>query len=418
MKGIDISSHNPNIDFGKVKDAGFTIVYIKATEGRTYVNPLMRSQYNGARAAGLNVGFYHFLRTNDPEVEARFFLSTIRNLDVQCRDVIDVEHYSLKNSSTPWRVTKFAQYLQKQNRKVMVYTGDYFYKDYLRYRIGDLPVWIANYSASAPQFATGYYGFQYTETGRISGVSGYLDLNSFDEKVIVSNGGYVDSDDSQYIVNGVVTASVLNVRKSNGTDSEVIGTLNKGDMVRIDKRYSKPGWYSIYFGTNGGFISTEYVNVYGYVENADRDSDSNSGSTAQDGNIVTGVVTASALNVRDGNGTEYNVLGVLKKGDTVKIDKRYSRPGWYSIYFGDHGGFVSENYISLNTPVVEQSDIFSGTVDATVLNVRSGPGTQYSIIGSLSNGTKVKIDRRYSKPGWYSIYFGQHGGFVSSSYIK
>lgn len=50
------------------------------------------------------------------------------------------------------------------------------------------------------------------------------------------------------------------------------------------------------------------------------------------------------------------------------------------------------------------------------LNVRSGGGTSYPIIGSLKKGTKVKIG--FIKNGWANIYFGDHGGFVSAQYLK
>ena len=78
MKGIDIASYQQNVDFVKVKNSGIEIVYIKATEGVTYNNPLLDSQYSGAIAAGLKIGFYHFLRANDPILEAKYFLSLNR----------------------------------------------------------------------------------------------------------------------------------------------------------------------------------------------------------------------------------------------------------------------------------------------------------------------------------------------------
>jgi uncharacterized protein YgiM (DUF1202 family) len=50
------------------------------------------------------------------------------------------------------------------------------------------------------------------------------------------------------------------------------------------------------------------------------------------------------------------------------------------------------------------------------LNVRNGAGTKYKTIGSLKNGTKVRIGGVVGD--WYSIYFGDHGGFVHKDYIK
>lgn len=57
----------------------------------------------------------------------------------------------------------------------------------------------------------------------------------------------------------------------------------------------------------------------------------------------TGVVIASVLNVRSGAGISCPVIGTLKQGATVRIDKKVG--DWYSIYFGDHGGYVYAQYI-------------------------------------------------------------------------
>lgn len=55
-------------------------------------------------------------------------------------------------------------------------------------------------------------------------------------------------------------------------------------------------------------------------------------------------VTASVLNVRDGQGTNHAIVGTLRRGAAVRIDQHFSS-GWTSIYFGDHGGFVSTQYL-------------------------------------------------------------------------
>lgn len=59
-----------------------------------------------------------------------------------------------------------------------------------------------------------------------------------------------------------------------------------------------------------------------------------------------------------------------------------------------------------------------GIVTAYVLNVRSGNGTNYQVIGTLTQGTKVKLYRLESNGKWWHIYFGNHGGHVASQYIK
>lgn len=56
-----------------------------------------------------------------------------------------------------------------------------------------------------------------------------------------------------------------------------------------------------------------------------------------------GLVLADMLNVRQGAGTSFPVIGQLRKGERVKIAGL--KNGFYSIYFGDHGGYVSTKFI-------------------------------------------------------------------------
>lgn len=51
------------------------------------------------------------------------------------------------------------------------------------------------------------------------------------------------------------------------------------------------------------------------------------------------------------------------------------------------------------------------------LNVREKPDLSSKKIGALSNGSKVKLFKDCGN-GWYSIYYGNHGGYVSKKYIK
>ena len=65
--------------------------------------------------------------------------------------------------------------------------------------------------------------------------------------------------------------------------------------------------------------------------------------------------------------------------------------------------------------LTNDNSIGLGTVSATTLNIRSGPSTSYSIIGTLANGTKVDILGRDNN--WYKISANNLTGYVSASYI-
>ncbi|MYS19173.1 Lyzozyme M1 (1,4-beta-N-acetylmuramidase), GH25 family [Streptomyces sp. DvalAA-14] len=72
VRGIDVASYQPPTP----AVAGNSFVWVKATEGLTYVNPHMASQAAAARKAGAVVGFYHFLHPGGIAAQVAHFLKT------------------------------------------------------------------------------------------------------------------------------------------------------------------------------------------------------------------------------------------------------------------------------------------------------------------------------------------------------
>ncbi|KAH0836409.1 hypothetical protein J3R83DRAFT_8010 [Lanmaoa asiatica] len=74
--GIDVSDYQPNIDWTTVVDNGIQFVYIKATEGTSYISPSFSPQYIGATDAGLIRGAYHFAHPDESSgaTQATYFL--------------------------------------------------------------------------------------------------------------------------------------------------------------------------------------------------------------------------------------------------------------------------------------------------------------------------------------------------------
>lgn len=70
LRGIDVSSYQSTFD-----TEGQSFVFIKATEGRSYVNPRLTAQTKLARDGGCVVGFYHFLWPGNLTAQAEYFVS-------------------------------------------------------------------------------------------------------------------------------------------------------------------------------------------------------------------------------------------------------------------------------------------------------------------------------------------------------
>ena len=168
------------------------------------------------------------------------------------------------------------------------------------------------------------------------------------------------------IAKGIITASELNIRSKAGTDGDIVGKLTTGDRVEILERSG--GWGRI----EKGWISLDYVY-----------QDGTAGK-----NPAKGVVLGDQLNIRSGPGTKYGSVGSLKAGDRVNILEQFTIGGtkWGCI----EKGWICLDYVYLDGTTGEGSG--TGTVNVTdQLNIRSGPGTNYALAGSLKGGTKVTI---------------------------
>jgi GH25 family lysozyme M1 (1,4-beta-N-acetylmuramidase) len=75
--GLDVSDHQPGVDWSAVASAGAQFAYIKATEGTGLVNPDFASQYDGAAQVGLIRGAYHFALPSQSSgaAQARYFVA-------------------------------------------------------------------------------------------------------------------------------------------------------------------------------------------------------------------------------------------------------------------------------------------------------------------------------------------------------
>jgi Glycosyl hydrolases family 25 len=87
IKGVDVASYQPEA----FTTTGLDFVFVKVTEGTGYVNPKWVAQRDHGRAAGLAIGYYHFVKPGSMIAQADFFLSEI-SLRPGDMLVLDWEH--------------------------------------------------------------------------------------------------------------------------------------------------------------------------------------------------------------------------------------------------------------------------------------------------------------------------------------
>ena len=182
--GIDVSSHNGDIDFEKVKAQGYSFVIIKASEGEYHHDSRFAKNYDNARAAGLKVGAYHFFRKKtDGLNQAKNFLETIgwRKLDLP--PVIDVEDWSndpmVQNERTQKHLDDMIDNLRSRGHKVMIYTNGDGYKKYIKDGQININLWLCAFKQPDAIAHIPHQLQQYSHWGRVNGIWGDVDLNVF-----------------------------------------------------------------------------------------------------------------------------------------------------------------------------------------------------------------------------------------------
>ena len=141
---------------------------------------------------GLKIGFYHFMseKTN-PSKQAQDFFYAIKGKNFSISPCLDIETNNYKRSSKEItnRCLEFIKRLKElTGLDSIIYTSGYFGRDNLDSRIKNYKAWIAHYGVETPM-ETGFknvVGHQYTETGRISGINGNVDLNNFNNGIFIN----------------------------------------------------------------------------------------------------------------------------------------------------------------------------------------------------------------------------------------
>lgn len=192
-QGIDVSMWQGDIDFNNVAASGVDTVYIRSSLGCDYTDPYFAQNYERARAAGLNVGFYHYVtaRTvSQAEYQAHFFVNTIQGKEFQCRLAMDFEDLTSLGSAQANEIgLAFVRTVESLSGKgTVVYSDAYNAGATFGGELTDYPLWIAEYGVSTPSSRVNWdawAGWQYSDTGTVAGISGYVDLDHFTDAMFL-----------------------------------------------------------------------------------------------------------------------------------------------------------------------------------------------------------------------------------------
>ncbi len=190
--GIDVSSWQGNIDFNAVKADGIEMVYIKASEGIDYIDPDFEKNYANARAAGLLTGFYHYVTArsvSQAELEAHHFAETVSGKVSEGRLAMDFEDLKGLTVREINRISwAFLNAVERySNKKAVLYSDAYNASNVFGNRLRKFPLWIAEYGVNEPSSNNSwrdYAGWQYSDDGRVRGITGDVDRDIFRETML------------------------------------------------------------------------------------------------------------------------------------------------------------------------------------------------------------------------------------------
>ena len=183
-RGIDVSRYQKSISWSKVKAANVGFVYIKATEGSTLKDSRFESNFSGAKSAGLEVGVYHFFRmTSSPYKQFENFKRAIGSKKMDLIPMVDVEvRDGHSKASLQKNLDIFISLIKQHYGCVpMIYSSQVFYNKYLAPKYNRYHLYLGRYNKIPPTI-TGkgtYTIWQYTESGKINGISTAVDICRF-----------------------------------------------------------------------------------------------------------------------------------------------------------------------------------------------------------------------------------------------
>lgn len=185
--GIDVSRHQKTINWDAIAaDKKVKYVYIKATEGQSFVDPKYRENIENARRVGLKVGSYHFLRTGIG-IQEQFdnFVRNVKKGEQDLLPLLDVEvRQGWSNQQLRDSVKLFVDMLENHyGCKPMIYTSSSFFNTILGRLFADYPLFIARYATNEPKLENGatWTLWQFSDRGRIRGIDHAVDLSRFNK---------------------------------------------------------------------------------------------------------------------------------------------------------------------------------------------------------------------------------------------
>ena len=235
--------------------------------------------------------------------------------------------------------------------------------------------------------------------------------------------GSVDSNYSIARVRGYVKDSNGSVvLSSNDTPGSTSMNIQYADLNNslVFNRLS-PGSYT---------MIVEATDTSGRVVTATKDFSVRSKETYADnsssGRGVDGTVQIPSswddLSIRTGPSTDYTIVGSMPQGARCTVYPDRAVNGWYYVNYNGIWGYASGRQINLNSGGSASSNTRIGIINIPSswddLSIRTGPSTDYTIVGSMPQGARCTVYPDKANGGWYYVEYNGVQGYAAGNRIN
>lgn len=462
-KGIDVSSWQGKPDWTKVKKSGveFAILRIHQKDGS---DASFEHNYKGCKANAIPIGGYKYsyaLTSAQALEEAEDTLSVLAGRGLDFPVFYDLEWNSqrkLGSAAIEKIAETFLNRIKKAGYKVGVYCNMDWYQKVLTEKLRKYDLWIARYPADdngtiqerlRPDIGVGW---QYSSKGKVSGITGNVDMNVFYKNYTEDKAKKVDklkefTDLGNYYAGESTGIPYLEKRSAAYLDDfqRNAGYNNYTKFARDVNSWGQPGcqgqpWCAVYqfwkltkaLGLKtalqimgGGFYNCRNVTRHAQSKETWKKAPKKGALIIfRNGSHIGSVNKYDTQYVYTNEGNTSSTPGVVVNGGSC-CNKKYKLnapviDGYVWIDYGTEEQTSTDTAVKLN-----KTPKYVGKVTATELNVRSWAGKENPTIKKwplLKKDNLVDVcDTIKAADGsnWHYIRIaGKYYGFVSATYIK
>ena len=429
--GIDVSQWQGTINWKKVKADGISFVFIRCSytslkSFNLHTDPKFKANVTAAAAAGLKVGVYHYsgaISATEAKKEANYVVNLLKpyKSKITLPVMFDYEpgtrvtaNYKKTSKTTRTKyATTFCNAAKAAGYTSGVYCSTSWFPTYFNVSsLSGYSNWDAQW-ASKNTYTGAYDFWQYSDSGKISGISGSVDCNfwytntkiSGSTTTVGSTGTVPDSNPtpetaSTALTTPYVTTSSVNYRMAPGTSGTKVGTLAKGTVINLVYGYHKTvngaKWYKFNYNGHAYYIHEDYV----------------------DREVLQHHTATKALSYHTSASASAAVKGSFASGDSVQVVQGGSQTAngtqWHKVKVGSSYYYATAKHL---TP----AETFMASAAKKNVNVRTKAGTNQKKATYIYTGTPVTVVNgkavAVSGERWEQVKIGSKYYYILGSYL-